>query len=84
MVLEGYAAGGGGKGMRVVQQLDGLSDEIESAMREAKSAFGDPALIVEAFVDRALTSRCKSSAMGAGRCFTCSSANARVSGAIRK
>ncbi|TAK71371.1 MAG: ATP-grasp domain-containing protein [Betaproteobacteria bacterium] len=46
------AAGGGGKGMRVVQQLDGLSEEIESAMREAKSAFGDPALIVEAFVDR--------------------------------
>ncbi len=46
------AVGGGGKGMRVVRQLDGLSDEIESAMREAKSAFGDSALIVEPFVDR--------------------------------
>ena len=51
MVLKA-AAGGGGKGMRVVRELDGLSDEIESAMRESKSAFGDPALIVEAFVDR--------------------------------
>ena len=46
------AAGGGGKGMRVVQQLEGLEDAIESAMREAKSAFGDPALIVESFVAR--------------------------------
>jgi len=46
------AAGGGGKGMRVVQQLDGLMEAIESAMREAKSSFGDAALIVEAFVER--------------------------------
>ena len=34
------AAGGGGKGMRAVAGLDGLAGEIESAMREAKSAFG--------------------------------------------
>ena len=38
--------------MRVVQQLDGLMEAIESAMREAKSSFGDAALIVEAFVER--------------------------------
>ena len=46
------AAGGGGKGMRVVQQLDGLMETIEAAMREAGSSFGDTALIVEAFVER--------------------------------
>lgn len=46
------ASGGGGKGMRVVQHLAGLDAEIESAMREAQSAFGDSALIVESFIVR--------------------------------
>ena len=46
------AAGGGGKGMRVVTSLDGLADEIESAMREAKNAFGSAGLIVEKLIAR--------------------------------
>ncbi len=46
------AAGGGGKGMRAVVRLDGLADEIESAMREAKNSFGYPGLIVEKLVER--------------------------------
>jgi len=46
------AAGGGGKGMRAVTRLDGLAGEIESAMREAKSAFGHPGLIVEKLIER--------------------------------
>jgi 3-methylcrotonyl-CoA carboxylase alpha subunit len=46
------AAGGGGKGMRAVSHLDGLADEIESAMREAKSSFGYPGLIVEKLIER--------------------------------
>ncbi len=46
------AAGGGGKGMRAVSHLDGLSGEIESAMREAKNSFGYPGLIVEKLVER--------------------------------
>lgn len=45
------AAGGGGKGMRAVSQLDGLAGEIESAMREAKNSFGYPGLIVEKLVE---------------------------------
>lgn len=44
------AAGGGGKGMRAISRLDGLGDEIESAMREAKNAFGDTGLIVEKLI----------------------------------
>jgi 3-methylcrotonyl-CoA carboxylase alpha subunit len=47
------AAGGGGKGMRAVTTLDGLDHEIGSAMREAKSAFGNAGLIVEKLVERA-------------------------------
>ena len=45
------AAGGGGKGMRVVRTLDTLEADIASAMREGASAFGDPALIVEPFIE---------------------------------
>jgi 3-methylcrotonyl-CoA carboxylase alpha subunit len=45
------AAGGGGKGMRAVSTLDGLSEEIESAMREANNSFGYPGLIVETLVE---------------------------------
>nr|WP_233285529.1 biotin carboxylase N-terminal domain-containing protein [Bradyrhizobium acaciae] len=46
------AAGGGGKGMRAISSLDGLRDQIESAMREAKNAFGDAGLIVEKLIQR--------------------------------
>ena len=45
------ASGGGGKGMRAVSHLDGLAEEIESAMREAKNSFGYPGLIVEKLVE---------------------------------
>jgi 3-methylcrotonyl-CoA carboxylase alpha subunit len=45
------AAGGGGKGMRAVAQFEGLADEIESAMREAKNSFGHAGLIVEKLVE---------------------------------
>jgi 3-methylcrotonyl-CoA carboxylase alpha subunit len=45
------AAGGGGKGMRAVAGLDGLADEIEAAMREAKSSFGYAGLIVERLIE---------------------------------
>ncbi|WP_159010880.1 biotin carboxylase N-terminal domain-containing protein [Bradyrhizobium sp. S69] len=45
------AAGGGGKGMRAVADLDGLAGEIEAAMREAKSSFGHGGLIVERLIE---------------------------------
>jgi 3-methylcrotonyl-CoA carboxylase alpha subunit len=44
------AAGGGGKGMRVVTSFDGIADEIESAMREARNSFGSAGLIVEKLI----------------------------------
>ncbi|HEX7929777.1 MAG TPA: biotin carboxylase N-terminal domain-containing protein, partial [Sphingomicrobium sp.] len=47
------AAGGGGRGVRVVRELDGIGEVIESAMREARSSFGRADLIVEQFVDQA-------------------------------
>jgi len=43
-------AGGGGRGSRIVHSYDGLEDAVESAMREARSAFGKPDLIIESFI----------------------------------
>ncbi|MAI25589.1 MAG: acetyl/propionyl/methylcrotonyl-CoA carboxylase subunit alpha [Myxococcota bacterium] len=40
-------AGGGGKGMRRVDSLDGLDQALESAKREALSSFGDDRLLIE-------------------------------------
>jgi acetyl-CoA carboxylase biotin carboxylase subunit len=51
-VLLKAAAGGGGKGMRVVAGPKELSGALEAARREAKSAFGDDAVYLEKFVDR--------------------------------
>lgn len=41
------AAGGGGRGMREVSEISGLASALESARREARSAFGDDRLILE-------------------------------------
>ena len=49
-VLVKAAAGGGGKGMRIVNDKKELPAAVESAMREAKSAFGDPTVYIEKFI----------------------------------
>jgi len=46
------AAGGGGKGMRVVRGPAGLPDALSAARREALAAFGDGALLLERYVER--------------------------------
>lgn len=45
-------AGGGGRGMRRVEREEELRDALESAMREAESAFGDPTMFIEQAVLR--------------------------------
>ncbi len=47
------AAGGGGKGMRVVLSADGLEESIAAARREAQSGFGDDRVFLERYVARA-------------------------------
>ncbi len=49
-VLIKAAAGGGGKGMRVVEDKEKLSESIKSAIREATSAFGDGRVYLEKYV----------------------------------
>lgn len=52
-VLVKAAAGGGGKGMRVVHAENELTESIESARREALNAFGDERLLIEKYVPNA-------------------------------
>ena len=52
-VLLKAAAGGGGKGMRLVETPHELEDAFGSAAAEAQAAFGDPALYVEKVIDPA-------------------------------
>ncbi len=50
-VLLKAAAGGGGKGMRVVRAESELSAAFDAARREAKNAFGDDAIYLEKYVE---------------------------------
>ncbi|MCU0452115.1 MAG: acetyl-CoA carboxylase biotin carboxylase subunit [Bacteroidetes bacterium] len=51
-VLLKAAAGGGGKGMRIVNGPDALTSALRGARSEAKSAFGDDRIYVEKYVQR--------------------------------
>jgi len=51
-VLVKASAGGGGRGMRVVDGPAALGDALESARREATSAFGDGTVFLEPYVAR--------------------------------
>ena len=46
------AAGGGGKGMRIVVDKKDLKESIASAQREAKSGFGDERVFIERYVEK--------------------------------
>ncbi|SDE05312.1 acetyl/propionyl/methylcrotonyl-CoA carboxylase subunit alpha [Niabella drilacis] len=45
------AAGGGGKGMRVVQQETELKEALEATAREAKNYFGDDTVYIEKYIE---------------------------------
>lgn len=47
------AAGGGGRGMRIVQSESELLEKFHAARREAEAAFGDPAVYVEKYLPNA-------------------------------
>lgn len=49
-VLIKASAGGGGKGMRVVDKPEDLGEQMQRAISEAKSAFGDGSVFVEKFI----------------------------------
>lgn len=52
-VLLKAVGGGGGRGQRLVQNKEMLTEDIEGALREARSTFGSEGLILERFLDNA-------------------------------
>ncbi len=46
------AAGGGGRGMRIVRAADELADAVDAAAREAEAAFGDGTVFIEPYIER--------------------------------
>lgn len=49
-VLIKASAGGGGKGMRIVEDPESISEQLTLAMNEARSAFGDASVFIERYV----------------------------------
>lgn len=47
------AAGGGGRGMKIIHSLDNLESTFESATAEAKAAFGDGSMYIERYISNA-------------------------------
>jgi propionyl-CoA carboxylase alpha chain len=51
-ILIKASAGGGGKGMRIVEKEEDFESQMERAISEARSSFGDDAVFIEKFVDK--------------------------------
>ena len=51
-ILVKAAAGGGGKGMRIVNKAKDLKEAIKSAEREAEGGFGDKRVFLERYIPR--------------------------------
>jgi len=51
-VLIKASAGGGGKGMRIVQRSEDFDQALASCQREAKNSFNDDAVLIEKYVQR--------------------------------
>jgi len=49
-ILIKASAGGGGKGMRIVEKEKDLEDQMKRAISEAESAFGDGSVFIEKYV----------------------------------
>ena len=52
-VIVKAAAGGGGRGMRIVRDAEELGDAVESAAQEASAAFGNGSVYVEKYLEKA-------------------------------
>lgn len=52
-VLVKAVAGGGGRGMKIIASEAAAIEQIESAQREAQSAFGSPVVFLEKYLDHA-------------------------------
>ena len=68
-VLIKASAGGGGKGMRVVESGDKFKDALEGAKREAKASFADDHVLIEKYLTRPRHIEIQVFADGHGECI---------------
>ena len=78
------SAGGGGKGMRVVEEAAKFADALAGAKREAKASFADDHVLVEKYLTRPRHIEIQVFADSTATASTCSSATARSSAATRR
>jgi len=69
-VLIKAAAGGGGKGMRVVEKSEDFAEALASCRREAKASFGDDHVLVEKYLSRPRHIEIQVFADAKGRCVS--------------
>ena len=68
-VLIKPSAGGGGRGMRLVEEAGAFKNALAAARREAKSTFGDDRVLIEKFLDRPRHVEVQVFADGHGNCI---------------
>jgi acetyl-CoA carboxylase biotin carboxylase subunit len=51
-ILIKAAAGGGGKGMRIVDKKENIAEQVQLAINEATSAFGDGSVFIEKYITK--------------------------------
>jgi acetyl/propionyl-CoA carboxylase alpha subunit len=82
-VLLKAAAGGGGKGMRVVREEEEIERAFVAAGNEARAAFGDDAVYIEKYLEGPRHIEIQVLGGPARQRCTSASASARSSGATR-
>jgi acetyl/propionyl-CoA carboxylase alpha subunit len=83
-VMVKAAAGGGGKGIRIVREASEVAGAVRQAQGEAEAAFGDGSVYVEKYLEAPRHIEIQVLADGHGRSSTWASGSARSSAATRR
>ena len=78
------SAGGGGRGMRIVEDADDFDEALAAAKREASGAFGDDRVLIEKYLTTPGTSKCRCLATITVTLYIFSSATVRCNAAIKR